>query len=179
MKNSVFVRSTGLGIRIEAVTGGDDPAAHEVTIVNNLVGLESLTDGAVNGNTLGGIRVVNSARVKVGGPISSQREVISGNVISGNTGNGVEIAGSGTLATVVDGNTIGLNSGGTVQLPNTSNGVLVHLDTDASEISAPAGNTSQLSACRAFGEPENLVFDDGFESSFVDGWSSWSRPEFP
>lgn len=316
VKNSVFVRNAGYGIRIEAQTGGaDDPADHEVTLVGNLVGLESLGDGTTNGNALGGIRVVNSRRVKVGGAISSQRNVISangghglelsgsglteaqilnnwigiggnsggnargnsgrgihltggasankigqdstsgnvvsgngndgitiggsgtdgnlvvgntvglnaartaalpngasgvallggaksnivgqqtaknvisgnanrgvfvadpgtdsnevrynwigvagtilaianggggvlvtagthntrigpGNVISGNAGNGVEIAGSGTLATLVDGNTIGLNAAGTVQLPNSSNGVLVHLDADVSEISA-------------------------------------------
>lgn len=317
VSNSVFVRNTGFGIRIEAVTGGDDPADHEVTIVNNLVGLESLNDGAANGNSAGGIRVVNSRRAKVGGTISNQRNVISGNsgnglelsgpglteaqvfnnwigirgasgntargnggkgirlfggasankigqdstsgnvvsgngndgitidgsgtdgnlvvgntvglnaartaalpngasgvallggaksnivgqqtaknvisgnanrgvfvadpgtdsnevrynwigtvssiqsianggggvlvtagthnarigpgnVISGNNGNGIEIAGSGTLATLVDGNTIGLNPAGTVQLPNTSHGVLVHLDADSSEVS---GNT--------------------------------------
>ncbi|MEO8197295.1 MAG: hypothetical protein ABI689_11285 [Thermoanaerobaculia bacterium] len=36
-----------------------------------------------------------------------------------------------------------------------------------------------LLAMTALGSAVILFFDDGFESSFVDGSSSWSRPLFP
>jgi hypothetical protein len=104
VRSSVFVRNTGFGIHVEAVSGGsDDPADHEVTIVGNFVGLESLDDSGPTGNSLGGIRLVNSRRVKVGGTISSQR-----NVISGNSGDGVSLSGTGLVEAQVFNNWIGI-----------------------------------------------------------------------
>ncbi len=130
VRNSVFVRNTGYGIRIEATTGGDDPADHEVTIVNNLVGLDSLTDGAANGNSLGGIRVVNSRRVKVGGTISNQ-----GNVISGNGGNGLELVGPGLVEAQVLNNWIGVRgTAGNIARGNSFTGIRVSDGASANKI---------------------------------------------
>lgn len=129
VRNSVFVRNVGFGIRIEATTDGDDPADHEVTIVNNLVGLESLTDGSANGNTGGGIRIVNSRRVKIGGTS------MQGNVISGNGGNGLELAGAGLVEAQVFNNWVGVRgSSGNVARGNSFTGIRVSDGASANKI---------------------------------------------
>ncbi|QDV36082.1 NosD domain-containing protein [Tautonia plasticadhaerens] len=83
-------------------------------VAGNLIGTDSAGTSAV-GNVLGGVLVSDAQGNVVGG----------GNVISGNSGPGVEVAGSGTLGNLVVGNLIGLVADGGAALGNQGAGVLV------------------------------------------------------
>jgi hypothetical protein len=120
VKGSVFVRNGLHGIRVEAATGApDDVADHEITIVGNLIGLESLDDQGANGNTLGGIRAVHSRRIKIGGVPADQR-----NIVSGNGGPGIDLAGVGLTEAQVFNNWVGIGGrNGDVARPNNGSGI--------------------------------------------------------
>ncbi len=77
-------------------------------VEGNLIG--TTPSGAAMPNNVGVIVGSNANNVKVGGPVSADR-----NVISGNTGDGVELAGFSAL---VQGNYIGVNAAGTGALGN-------------------------------------------------------------
>lgn len=141
VRNSTFVRNAGRGIRIEATTGiSDDPADHEITIVGNFVGLESLTDGAANGNALGGVRVVNSRRVKVGGTVSQR------NVISGNGGKGLELSGPGLVEAKVLNNWLGIRgTTGSIARGNAGNGIQLSGGASANKIGEDSGTGNVVS----------------------------------
>jgi GEVED domain len=75
--------------------------------------------GTNGGNSLSGVRVDNSSSNFVGGTTLAAR-----NVISGNTGVGVTIAGAGATGNFVLRNTIGLDPSGLLALSN-GNGVVI------------------------------------------------------
>ena len=75
----------------------------------------------------------------------------TGNVISGNTGNGVEITGAGTSGNLVAGDDIGLNAAGTAPLPN-ANGVSIGGTAGSNTIGGTsAGARDVISGNVAFG----------------------------
>ena len=90
----------------------------------------------------------------------------AGNVISGNTGDGVDINGSGTTGNVVAGNLIGTDVTGDVALGNASSGV--YIATSASDniiggTTASARNiisANEYSGVEIFGANDNLVEGD-------------------
>lgn len=84
-------------------------------VIGNYIGL-NVTNGAV-ANSADGLRV-NAPRNTIGGSASGSR-----NIISGNTGQGIEITTAG-LATIVRGNYIGTDDTGTVDRGNTLDGIL-------------------------------------------------------
>ena len=84
-------------------------AAGTAALANTGVGV-LITTGATN-NTIGGLAATPGAG--------------AGNVISGNTGAGVWINGSGTSGNVVAGNLIGTNLAGTAALPNGGDSVQI------------------------------------------------------
>src|SRR5205085_1821666 len=69
----------------------------------------------------------------IGGSAASAR-----NVISGNTGSGIEVAGAGTLRTVIIGNSIGINLAGSAALPN-ARGIVVRYGAQDTRIGSAAG----------------------------------------
>ena len=77
------------------------------TVARNFVGTDPLGGTAVP-NGRAGIRIV----------AASENQVVSGNVVSGNRGDGVAILGGTSEGNVVDGNTIGLTKSATRFLPN-------------------------------------------------------------
>ncbi len=108
------------GIRITGTTSTGN------TVVANTVGLDSSGLLAL-GNAQEGIYISNGANATtVGGTAAG-----SGNIISGNLGDGVELTGSSTdpnvstSANVIVGNTIGTDVSGTVALGNSGSGVLL------------------------------------------------------
>ncbi len=84
----------------------------------------------------------------------------AGNLISGNTEDGIEIGGSGHGGTLVEGNYIGTDVTGTVAVGNLIAGV--EIDTDAS------GNTIGGSASSA-ASFVNLISGNGFAGVLIEG----------
>ena len=136
-----------------ATIGGTSPGAANIISGNeygvyidapcrvegNLIGTNAAGTAAVR-NTFDGIDVVASG-VTIGGTSAG-----AANIISGNTGDGVDIYGSNCL---VEGNLIGTNAAGTAAVPNTVYGVNVSAEAatiggtspgDANIISGNAGD---------------------------------------
>jgi ELWxxDGT repeat protein len=88
-------------------------------IQGNLIGIDAL--GSVDlGNAFDGIHIDSAANTQIGGTLSAQR-----NVISGNDGDGVELSGATVRGTVIQGNYIGSDLAGTSAIANSSSGVVL------------------------------------------------------
>jgi CSLREA domain-containing protein len=106
VRGLIINRFNGYGINTDSFSG--------LSIQGNYLGTDS-TGASAQGNGSGGVRI-NIGGVNVGGTTAAAR-----NVISGNTGSGIDVvAGSGTT---IQGNFIGTNAAGTAAVPNTINGV--------------------------------------------------------
>ncbi len=90
-------------------------SASAVLVAGNIVGLSASGNAAI-GNVLG--IEIDGSNNTIGGTTSG-----AGNVISGNTGAGVELNGAGASANVVVGDDIGTNAAGTAAFGNGSDGV--------------------------------------------------------
>ena len=98
------------------------------------------TGASAIGNTGDGVEIeLSSTANTIGGTVGG-----AGNVISGNTGSGVEITGSGAMGNLVAGNLIGTDVTGTAALGNVLDGVLIDNGASNNSIGATtagAGNT--------------------------------------
>lgn len=106
--------TVGSGVRI----GGAASTGNQVT--GNYIGTDSLGTTAL-GNTNCGVQIDGAPDNVIGGSVAGE-----GNVISANGRQGICVTGSGATGTVVRGNYIGTNAGGTQALGNAYYGV--HLD---------------------------------------------------
>jgi titin len=88
-------------------------------IQGNYVGTDALGTSSL-GNTNFGIEVQNAANTVIGGAVSG-----AGNVISGNHKDGIHIAGASATAATIQGNYIGTDKGGFMELGNTGNGIFI------------------------------------------------------
>ena len=89
----------------------------------------------------------------------------AGNVISGNTGDGVDITGAGASGNLVEGNLIGTNAGGTAALKNSENGILIEApDNTIGGTAAGAGNV--ISGSTQFGVQ---ISGSGVTGNLVEG----------
>ncbi len=136
---------------IDIITG-----ANNNVISYNTIGTNNTQDAMI-GNGGNGIFILNSANNTIG---ASQ---LVGNVIAGNSSNGIEISdtGNGTTAptatgNIILGNYIGLKNDGATALPNSGNGVL--LDNAAS-------NTIGGTATGA----QNVISGNGQDGVLVQG----------
>jgi hypothetical protein len=77
------------------------------------------------GNGGNGITILDTSYVLIGGDTSADR-----NIISGNTGNGIEIDGANSQGNQISNNYIGTNAAGTAALGN-QHGILVHVPASA------------------------------------------------
>ncbi len=103
-----IVNATGPGVTL-ANTG--------ITLEGNYIGLA--LDGSVAGNTGEGVFESNTTGVLIGGNVPADR-----NVISGNSGNGIEIGtGTGAEGVLIEGNFIGTDPTGQTAAPNLGNGI--------------------------------------------------------
>jgi CSLREA domain-containing protein len=108
VRGLIINRFSGYGINTDSFSG--------LTLQGNYIGTDAAGTSA-QGNGSGGVRI-NIGGVTVGGTTAVAR-----NVISGNTGSGIDVvAGS---ANVILGNYIGTNAAGTAAVPNTLNGITI------------------------------------------------------
>jgi hypothetical protein len=123
------------------------------TIVGNGAAGVSIQDAGTNSNVVSGNYIGTDAAFDAGlgnsvngvaiGDGAANNAVRGGNVVSGNTGVGVYITGTGTTGNHVTGNFIGTDQTGAVVLGNTQSGVEVGFGADGNFIgggSARAGN---------------------------------------
>jgi titin len=112
--------------------------AHNSVVRGNRIGT-TVSGSQPLGNTGNGILLDASSSNIIGGPATGE-----GNIISGNTANGVTLGGTGTsTANLLQGNHIGTNATGTSAIPNGGNGINVSSGATANTIgggSAGAGN---------------------------------------
>jgi len=90
------------------------------TVQGNLIGTP-VSGTAALGNGNNGISLYNAPRNQVGGTATGAR-----NVISGNTGSGVYLNGSGTTGNLVQGNYIGTDTNGSLAIPNAGDGLTIN-----------------------------------------------------
>ena len=116
--------------------GGRIPGARNIISGNNGSGV-NINSNAMGNLVLGNFLGTNASGTQAlgnagGGVIIAPNNTVggtapgAGNVISGNTGDGLEVNGSDATGTVVQGNFIGLNAAGTAIVGNTGEGLLVN-----------------------------------------------------
>ncbi len=99
-------------------------------VIGNKIGTNKTSTAAL-ANAGGGVLVTASTNTVIGGPNGSPSAAGGdGNLISGNTGNGVEVkddsgSGTGTVGVVIQNNWIGLDATGAAALANEEAGVLL------------------------------------------------------
>ena len=135
---TVDLGNTAAGIRVggdNVVIGGTTAGARNVVSSNGNAGimLDSATSAVLQGNYIGtditglldrgnssnGVYVSGTGN-QIGGSVAG-----AGNLISGNTNDGVQTSG-GSTGTVFEGNTIGLGSDGSTPLPNSYRGISIY-----------------------------------------------------
>jgi len=109
--------------------GGDTPAERNVISGNQQWGIEigDVSYNHVWGNYIGtdatGTVSLGNARTGIAIYSSGHNNIIEGNVISGNGGNGIGLWDGNTSDNLIVGNRIGTDTAGTAALPNDGNGV--------------------------------------------------------
>jgi hypothetical protein len=154
-EGNVISGTTSYGIAIGAGVSG-------VTVQGNIIGLNQAGTAAL-GNAGSGvtIRSGGASNVLIGGTTAAAR-----NIISGNVGDGVDITGSGTTGTVVEGNYIGTDITGTQAIGN-RNGVVLSFGASGNTIGgnvAGAGNLISGNASDGI-----VITDAGTNSNVVEG----------
>jgi hypothetical protein len=131
-------------------------------ILGNYIGTDASGSFAVP-NALGGIGIFyNGVGHVIGGTNAA-----AGNVISGNGGTGIWLAGTNVNNVIVQGNYIGLNAAGTAGIPNISDGVNVVGGATGNTIGGTgAGTRNVISGNQAYGI---YISDPGTSNNFVLG----------
>lgn len=121
LTNSVIGGTTS-GAR-NIISGNDssgvylDDGVNNVVVSGNYIGLNAAGDAAI-ANTADGVNITNGSNNNtIGGTSSGAR-----NVVSGNTGYGIQIEDDSSY-NFVQGNYVGLDAGGTIDLGNSQDGV--------------------------------------------------------
>jgi parallel beta-helix repeat protein len=113
--------NSGDGVAIEE-------ASYNIILQGNLIGTNAAGDDAIA--NVNGVRILGGSRGNLIGAAASNL----GNLISGNTYEGVSISGEGSRENLVAGNFIGTDMGGTLPLPNGHNGVIISNGADDNTI---------------------------------------------
>jgi len=139
-EGNVISANFGAGIQLVG-----SPSSTNNIIQGNVIGLD--LPGSVSlGNAGGGIQIQGAPATTVGGVDPG-----AGNVISGNRGNGILIQAINSLGNVIEGNIIGLDSGGSFAIPNGSNGVQIVDSTGNTIGGTEAGAANVISGNSLFG----------------------------
>ena len=131
-------------------------------VIGNFIGTDE-AGGLVVGNIGTGVALGSAAHDNtIGGDAVGER-----NVISGNTFNGVVLIGSGTTANTIQGNYIGTDTTGTIDLGNTLNGVDIANGAAANTIGGlTAGSGNIISGNNSYGVS---ISGSGTDSNSIQG----------
>jgi parallel beta-helix repeat protein len=112
------------------------PTAQNNRVIGNLIGTNE-TGAAARGNVKEGVNVNSTSNNTIGGMNAGE-----GNVISGNTLNGVKMTGTGTHDNLIAGDKIGTNEAGSAALANQNDGIL--LGGDHNTVGATGSNGANI-----------------------------------
>ena len=149
IKGLAITNFTGYGIQIQSPATG-------IAVTGNYIGLD--TTGAAFPNAVG-VSIVGSASNIIGGSTTPDR-----NVISGNTGPGIQISGTGSTTNKVTGNYIGVDPTGALVR---SNSIGIQIDTSATGNSVGGSSTAQQNVISGNSQFDVLV--DGASSNVITG----------
>lgn len=146
---------SGVYILSQANTIGGTTAAARNIIAGNAVGITvAFQSNTIEGNWIG-LSSAGAALGNVNGVVTSGSGAViggaaagAGNVISGNTGNGVVVGYAGTT---ILGNLIGTNTTGAAAIPNLSNGIIVSAESTTTIGGTAAGARNVISGNKFIG----------------------------
>ncbi|MDR3639531.1 MAG: MBG domain-containing protein, partial [Isosphaeraceae bacterium] len=154
---NVIAGNTSGGIRIEGGASGN-------AVLGNLIGTDpSGTTAIANGY---GIEINGSANNTIGGTTP-----VAGNVISGNTSDGIDVEAAGSSGNLIEGNLLGTNAGRGLPLANGGNGITISLGATNDTIggtAAGAGNVianSALDGVAVTGGNGIAILADSFQAN--------------
>jgi len=145
--SNVIAGNGGSGVTIHGA------AATGNVVHSNRIGVDPL-GAAARPNGGDGVTIDAAPGNTVGSASAGQ-----GNLISGNTGNGVQITGDGAQNNIVTGNRIGINQANTAALSNAGDGVRV--------AGGAASNT--IGGVQAGNDDANVIVGNGGEGVQIDG----------
>ncbi len=116
-----------------------DPGSNGNQVMGNYLGTNPAGTAAIP-NVNGGVVIQSGAQANtIGGTVAG-----AGNLISGNTTNGVFVGFAGTSGNVIQGNFIGTTASGTSALPNTQSGVSLYSGAQANLVGGTAAGAGNL-----------------------------------
>ncbi len=112
---NVIGNITGAGVTVDGAT--------DLSVLGNYIGLAP--DGVTDfGNGAHGVNVINATDLYIGRNVGDTTH--APNIISGNTGSGINLDSSGAISGVyIEASRIGTNAAGTAAVPNTVDGITV------------------------------------------------------
>jgi titin len=171
-ERNIISGNTYQGIAIQGTSSGANTTG--TIVAGNYIGTNAAGTAALaNGND--GVFVFGGAQnTRIGVDASDVDPAAEGNIISGNTYQGIAVqgtsSGANTTGTVVAGNYIGTNAAGTAAVPNGNDGVFVYggaqdtrIGVNGSDVDAAAernlisGNAFQGVALSDVGTSSNIV----------------------
>lgn len=129
-------------------------------VQGNLIGTDETGDAAL-GNVIAIAMRSGTSGNTIGGSAAG-----AGNVISGNTGVGIEITNAGSTGNVIAGNLIGTNSSGTAALANVGHAVRIHAGADSNTVGGSTASERNVIVAAA---PNTAVVLAAVDSNVVKG----------
>jgi hypothetical protein len=181
----VFAAGSGgsqlLGMAVDNASGnGVTLDAGSVTLNDNYIGLDLA--GAAAGNGADGVHISAASAGDLIGLNTTRASGVVGNVISGNRGSGIAIAGSS--ANTVVANRIGTNAAGTAAIPNGGDGIHVtggsrgneiggtaFIDSVTGDVNDPTGDKGTVTPVFVVPPLGNLISGNGGNGVLIDGGS--------
>ncbi len=132
-------------------------------LLGNYIGTGVAGAGALANSGAGVIINSGATSNTIGGSIAG-----AGNVVSGNSGDGIHISGAGSNGNLIAGNLVGTNAAGTVALGNTAFGILIDSGASSNTVGGNAasfgnvvsGNLSNGIEMMGSGTTDNVVYSN-------------------
>ena len=122
-----------MAVRSKATVSIEGAGATNNVVNGNYIGVNRSNVAVANGGD--GVQVVDAANTSVGSGAGG-----TGNIISGNAGNGVLVSGIGATGTVIMGNPIGTDASVVTIIANGLDGIRIQSGASGTVIGEPFGN---------------------------------------